>query len=120
MPPVADCDPSSLHEIQVAGKPLYGSGLKIQRIVSEQDLLVWLAHDFESALNIFEESVPRADVVMRFAGFQVLPAVVQLNLPCSRGFEGSVGRSEEHTSELSHTVISYAVFCLKKKKNNNR
>src|SRR5438034_1468730 len=23
-------------------------------------------------------------------------------------------RSEEHTSELSHTVISYAVFCLKK------
>src|SRR5213075_3348017 len=29
------------------------------------------------------------------------------------------GRSEEHTSELqSRLVISYAVFCLKKKKNN--
>src|SRR2546426_9206458 len=27
-------------------------------------------------------------------------------------------RSEEHTSELSHLVISYAVFCLKKKKKN--
>src|ERR671926_1953194 len=26
-------------------------------------------------------------------------------------------RSEEHTSNSSHTVISYAVFCLKKKKN---
>src|SRR5256885_459410 len=26
-------------------------------------------------------------------------------------------RSEEHTSEPSHLVISYAVFCLKKKKN---
>src|SRR5207253_9411200 len=25
-------------------------------------------------------------------------------------------RSEEHTSELSHVAISYAVFCLKKKK----
>src|SRR5438876_8184959 len=25
------------------------------------------------------------------------------------------GRSEEHTSELSHPSISYAVFCLKKK-----
>src|SRR5207248_11294911 len=25
-------------------------------------------------------------------------------------------RSEEHTSELSHRTISYAVFCLKKKK----
>src|SRR5881392_4350865 len=31
-----------------------------------------------------------------------------------------VGRSEEHTSELqSLCVISYAVFCLKKKKNIN-
>ena len=29
-------------------------------------------------------------------------------------------RSEEHTSELqSHSFISYAVFCLKKKKYNN-
>src|SRR5437879_11523699 len=26
------------------------------------------------------------------------------------------GRSEEHTSELHHRCISYAVFCLKKKK----
>src|SRR6516165_1370152 len=26
-------------------------------------------------------------------------------------------RSEEHTSELQHSQISYAVFCLKKKKN---
>src|SRR5437588_7597647 len=29
-------------------------------------------------------------------------------------------RSEEHTSEPSHTVISYAVFCLKKKKKTKR
>src|SRR5213596_4410497 len=30
---------------------------------------------------------------------------------------GVTGRSEEHTSELqSHGLISYAVFCLKKKK----
>ena len=29
---------------------------------------------------------------------------------------GTFKRSEEHTSEPSHTVISYAVFCLKKKK----
>src|SRR6516162_6714136 len=35
----------------------------------------------------------------------------------SRGWSGSTRiRSEEHTSELSHLVISYAVFCLKKKK----
>src|ERR1051326_9555095 len=32
----------------------------------------------------------------------------------------SVDRSEEHTSELqSHSFISYAVFCLKKKNNIN-
>src|SRR6267378_4094989 len=28
----------------------------------------------------------------------------------------STSRSEEHTSELRHVEISYAVFCLKKKK----
>src|SRR3712207_8513103 len=31
----------------------------------------------------------------------------------------AVDRSEEHTSELQSRQISYAVFCLKKKKNNN-
>src|SRR2546427_5166837 len=29
-------------------------------------------------------------------------------------------RSEEHTSELRHSQISYAVFCLKKKKKNKK
>src|SRR5439155_21285224 len=29
---------------------------------------------------------------------------------------GDERRSEEHTSELHHVAISYAVFCLKKKK----
>src|SRR5438132_6614711 len=41
------------------------------------------------------------------AAAQALPAHIPLI-----GF----ARSEEHTSEPSHTVISYAVFCLKKKK----
>src|SRR3989449_5561675 len=31
--------------------------------------------------------------------------------------ELAIARSEEHTSESSHGYISYAVFCLKKKKN---
>src|SRR5437764_11266781 len=34
-----------------------------------------------------------------------------------RQANGRIARSEEHTSELSHRCISYAVFCLKKKKN---
>src|SRR3546814_9274558 len=34
---------------------------------------------------------------------------------------GEIGRSEEHTSELQSLMrISYAVFCLKKKKTTNR
>src|SRR3546814_5663605 len=44
---------------------------------------------------------------------------------CSLGFNStgtaSVCRSEEHTSELQSLMrISYAVFCLKKKKTNHR
>src|SRR5437879_9529705 len=33
---------------------------------------------------------------------------------------GLLERSEEHTSELRHRCISYAVFCLKKKKKNKQ
>src|SRR5690606_41806290 len=35
----------------------------------------------------------------------------------SRPIVRAAWRSEEHTSEPSHVKISYAVFCLKKKKN---
>src|SRR5437588_6627596 len=45
-------------------------------------------------------------------GIGGIPAVAQR---ASQTSIPSPPRSEEHTSELSHTVISYAVFCLKKK-----
>src|SRR2546430_17387187 len=35
---------------------------------------------------------------------------------CRPGGLGRGERSEEHTSELRHSQISYAVFCLKKKR----
>src|SRR2546430_13562266 len=41
------------------------------------------------------------------------PASRRLPSPLSR----RATRSEEHTSDSSHSQISYAVFCLKKKKN---
>src|SRR3546814_2577114 len=42
------------------------------------------------------------------------------NVIISRGKDGNVRRSEEHTSELQSLMrISYAVFCLKKKKKHN-
>src|SRR5690625_6495525 len=36
--------------------------------------------------------------------------------PLGREVHARLDRSEEHTSELSHVAISYAVFCLKRKK----
>src|SRR3546814_1629038 len=51
-------------------------------------------------------------LVVRFSGNWINTAPA----PCGDG----VTRSEEHTSELQSLMrISYAVFCLKKKKNNN-
>src|SRR3712207_6866980 len=51
---------------------------------------------------------------------QVIPhllAVVRIANPrAERRRAGVDARSEEHTSELQHANISYAVFCLKKKK----
>src|SRR3712207_6914905 len=51
----------------------------------------------------------------RIATIRLTKAAVE---PCTREPDLSVhcGRSEEHTSELQHANISYAVFCLKKKK----
>src|SRR3989304_3961181 len=37
-----------------------------------------------------------------------------------RGCPGRGSRSEEHTSELHHGYISYAVFCLQKKRHDSR
>ena len=44
--------------------------------------------------------------------YQIAPAVRVL----TKAIGKKMGRSEEHTSEPSHITISYAVFCLKKKK----
>src|SRR3546814_3129023 len=46
---------------------------------------------------------------------------IKLNRPEKRNALSSDLRSEEHTSELQSLMrISYAVFCLKKKKKNNK
>src|SRR5688572_31947975 len=42
------------------------------------------------------------------------------NARCHMRSKYTESRSEEHTSELSHSQISYAVFCLKKKKKKRR
>src|SRR5256885_7465083 len=49
-------------------------------------------------------------------GAQVVSLASLARTLVGAGVAGDADRSEEHTSELSHPVISYAVFCLKKKK----
>src|SRR5437588_3642836 len=50
-----------------------------------------------------------------FRSHFLVPAVLLGERVLSKNAERHGTRSEEHTSELRHTVISYAVFCLKKK-----
>ena len=74
--------------------------------------------DMISFLNVFHHMV-------YFNGFDAANSIMQqLYQKCNSYFVFETGqfnekeqRSEEHTSELqSHSFISYAVFCLKKKK----
>src|SRR3546814_4446805 len=60
---------------------------------------------------------PRNGIIMRIDIVTVLPAL--LESPFSHSIlQRARNRSEEHTSELQSLMrISYAVFCLKKKKN---
>src|SRR5256885_3353999 len=59
-------------------------------------------------------SEPRQGVAFRAGG-----AVRARSAAGGRLFSHRRSRSEEHTSESSHLVISYAVFCLKKKEFGN-
>src|SRR3546814_1356355 len=57
------------------------------------------------------------------AEYMIAPQYALVKLPDNVSFEAGArfGRSEEHTSELQSLMrISYAVFCLKKKKQNSK
>src|SRR5688572_32576867 len=55
----------------------------------------------------------------RSASSSVLPERSARSSTASRRSEPLRSRSEEHTLNSSHSQISYAVFCLKKKKRKN-
>src|SRR5207237_2259074 len=67
------------------------------------EMLEFPGNTFGLALNLEQDSV----------GAVVLGEYKHLK-------EGDTVRSEEHTSELQSHLISYAVFCLKKKKKNDK
>src|SRR3546814_9276944 len=73
-----------------------------------------------AAIGADDAGQPRLDAQLggfdeAFETGEAQPFYLHENPPCSRS-----NRSEEHTSELQSLMrISYAVFCLKKKKKNN-
>src|SRR3546814_9072842 len=68
------------------------------------------------------EQIVLAVVLVVDDGLDLLQAVLEQplrGLPAGAGAVGVAARSDEHTSELQSLMrISYAVFCLKKKKKN--
>src|SRR5256885_6057995 len=71
--------------------------------------------------TLFRSPGPTLQWQKRFRGLGKLLRHDQMNT-LRRSFERTLihlPRSEEHTSELQYGYISYAVFCLKKKKTRN-
>src|SRR5438552_13761537 len=68
---------------------------------------------FRSGILISAQCMAQFPPLLKFAGLIGEP----LNLVANRiGEIRHAVRSEEHTLNSSHQIISYAVFCLKKKK----
>src|SRR5688572_32746219 len=94
----------------------------------------WLLNLAHMTLGNWPAGVPKELLVPpeRFASEHELPRFRDVAVECGLGIPTTSGgicaedfdrdgfldvlRSEEHTSESSHSQISYAVFCLKKKK----
>src|SRR3546814_8418582 len=70
-----------------------------------------------------ERPTPDSGLEDRAAATSTLGALGRVTVPAKSGNVRNISwkRSEEHTSELQSLMrISYAVFCLKKKKQHNR
>src|SRR5437773_8721220 len=92
--------------LQASGAGLAGILASHQApVFAQQSTVHWLK---------WNDFVPASDELLRKTMLpEAMKALgVKINLET---INGNDLRSEEHTSELSHITISYAVFCLKKK-----
>src|SRR5690606_40864978 len=92
--------------VQTCALPIYPA-VDVEAVPGPQDLgLVELGVQLDLAFQDIDEFFP----------FVAAPAFVGPDRPgLDAGIEGH-HRSEEHSLNSSHVKISYAVFCLKKKK----
>src|SRR3546814_6319008 len=73
----------------------------------------------DSGSSQISELVRRIDKYQSTRGQPAAPRAPRAAFLFETGPDGVIHRSEEHTSELQSLMrISYAVFCLKKKKDN--
>src|SRR3546814_1425543 len=90
-------------------------GVLLRVRVEDATLGLALAGEGHVVRRVGPVQQPRDDAVLTLVDRR------RAGLPAHRAVNGLDGRSEDHTSELQSLMrISYAVFCLKKKKNNDR
>src|SRR5437667_133768 len=85
---VADSDPRTMNKVDISRKALDVPCLEVQRIIGNQEHRIGPPLDLYGSPNVVKEAVTRADVVVSFVGFEMLVAVVKLNVPGRRGFVG--------------------------------
>jgi len=85
---IADGYPSFANDIVICAEAFGFFGLKIEGIVGDKDGGIRPANNSYCAADVVEDAVAGADVVVRFAGFEVLIFVVEYDMATGDGFIG--------------------------------
>ncbi len=85
---VADGDPGAVDQVDVSWEPLDVPCFEVKRIIGNQECGIRPPLDLDVSANVVKEAVSGADVVASFVGFEVLIAVIELNVAGSGGFVG--------------------------------
>src|SRR5712664_3483057 len=83
---IAYGDPAAVDKVDVSREALHVPCFEVKRILRNQNCQIGAPLDLDIAANVVKEAVAGADVVMSFIGFEVLVAVVQLDVAGRGGF----------------------------------